>query len=99
MGLVGLPTEATAPKPFHSNLLELVFIEKGVVTDSERYIKDGEYIAYFVTEYSNFININGIWGFQTMTETSYDSEGKQLYEITSSYSNIQLNTGIPDSAF
>jgi parallel beta-helix repeat protein len=79
--------------------IDYIDYNKGVVTKSERYIKDGDYIAHFITEYSDFVNINGIWGFQTMAETAYDNAGNQLYGITSSYSNIQFNTGIPDSAF
>jgi len=73
--------------------------DKGVIVKAERYIKDGDYIAYFVTEYSNFVNISGIWGFQAMVERAYDGFGNQLYETTSSYSNTQLNTGIPDTEF
>ncbi|MDD5679697.1 MAG: hypothetical protein PHI59_00415 [Candidatus Omnitrophica bacterium] len=79
--------------------IDCVDYGKGVITKSERHIKDGDYIGFFISEYTNFINIGGIWGFQTMTEAAYDEAGNQLYTTTSSYSNIQLNTSIPDSVF
>jgi len=72
---------------------------KGVIAKSEQHVKDGDYIGLFITEYTNLVNTGGIWGFQTMTETAYNEAGNQLYTTTNSYSNIQLNTGIPDSVF
>ncbi len=71
--------------------IDCVDYGKGVIIQSERYIKDGEYTAHFVTEYSNFMNIGGIWGFQTMTEETYDGMESQLYQIISSYSNALLS--------
>ena len=38
------PTLASAPQPFHSNLLELEFIERGVVTDYIREMNTNELI-------------------------------------------------------
>jgi len=83
----------------HPYQIDYVDYNKGVITKTENYAKDGDYLCYFIIEYSNFVNINGIWGFTTMTERTYDEFGNQLYETISSYSNIQLNIGIDDSEF
>ena len=72
---------------------------KGVIIKSEHYMQEGEYVSRTEREYSNFINIGGIWGFQNMTESMYDGFGVQSYNTTYIYSNIEYNTGIPDSEF
>ncbi|MBN1871935.1 MAG: Ig-like domain-containing protein [Candidatus Omnitrophica bacterium] len=79
--------------------LDHIDYEKGIITKSERYVLDGDYLVHFITEYSDFINIGGIWGFRTMRETAFDSEQTRLYETTYTYSNIKINSGIPDSVF
>ncbi|MFH0771849.1 MAG: PA14 domain-containing protein [Candidatus Omnitrophota bacterium] len=78
--------------------IDYIDYDKGVVMKTEYHLKENNFETLQVNEYSDFIQMGGIWGFQKEVEKIY-AEGKLLYTTTSVYSNIQINTGIPDGEF
>ena len=74
--------------------------DKGVELRSEYYTINGQDYMVFATEAQNLIQINGAWVFEKLLEITYGSQSlNELYLTTNNYSNIQINTGIPDSEF
>ncbi len=72
---------------------------KGVVIRTEYYSMTADEIDLYVIEDSDFIQIDDIWVFQKETETLYKNLTEIAYTTTNVYSNIQINTGIPDGEF
>ncbi|MFH1248478.1 MAG: Ig-like domain-containing protein [Candidatus Omnitrophota bacterium] len=77
--------------------LNYVDYNKGIIYKVEHIMKNGDYEFRFIREASNFIQLNDAWIFQKIVEITYDGQSKERYRTESIYTNIQVNTGIPDS--
>jgi hypothetical protein len=86
----------TAPYPFE---LDYVDYEKGVIIKTEYYEGEDALEYKWVIEHADFTLLNGCWVFRTTRESFYDSAGTLLSSTENKYSNLQINTGIPDSVF
>ncbi|MCK5607762.1 Ig-like domain-containing protein, partial [Candidatus Pacearchaeota archaeon] len=82
--------------PYH---IDYVDYEKGVVIKTEYYSKIGDKMYLYMIEDSDFIKIDNIWVFQKEKETLYRNLTELEHTTVSTYSNIEINTGIPDSEF
>ncbi|KPK42442.1 MAG: hypothetical protein AMJ78_02555 [Omnitrophica WOR_2 bacterium SM23_29] len=80
--------------------LDHIDYQRGVIIKTERHFKVQQDLEnLYVIEYLDFLQFNDVWGFQKIKETMYDGNLKEEYYIIKEYSNIQINTGIPDSEF
>ena len=79
--------------------LDYVDYTKGVVVKTEYYSMTADEIDLYVIEDSDFVLIDDVWVFQKETETLYKNLTEIAHTTTNVYSNIQINTGIPDSEF
>lgn len=81
--------------------IEYAYIDssKGIITRRDSLLKNEGDLHLFVRESTDFIAFSDIWAFQKSVETGYSSLSNISYTNTYQYSNIQVNTGIPDSEF
>ena len=80
-------------------MIHFVDYTKGIIIKTEYHILQDDFETTSVSEYTNFIQVNGAWGYQAQVDKIYSPNGELLYVTTSAYSNIQINTGISDSEF
>jgi outer membrane lipoprotein-sorting protein len=78
--------------------IDYIDYNKGVIIKTEYHLKENNFETIQIKEYSDFIQIGDIWGFQKEVERIY-AGGDLLYTTTNIYSNIQINTGMLDSVF
>ncbi len=83
----------------YSYEIDYVDYTKGVVIKTKYYSKTADEIDLYVIEDSDFVQIDDIWIFQKESETLYKNLTEIEYTTTNVYSNIQINTGIPDWEF
>ncbi|MFH1777337.1 MAG: hypothetical protein ABH952_07260 [Candidatus Omnitrophota bacterium] len=81
-----------------SYYLDYVDCKRGVIIKTEYYSRKKFPRSVIVTEYLDFIKINGIWRHQKEIVKDYDC-GNLRYTMTKILGNIQINTGISDDIF
>ncbi len=86
----------TEPYPY---IVHYIDYAKGVIIKTEYHIRENNFETTSVSEYTDFIRINGAWGYQTQTDKIYGEDNQLLYTTTNAYSNIRINTGILDNEF
>lgn len=81
--------------------IEYIYVDssKGIIVKKGSLLKNEGELHLFVSENTDFIDSGGIWIFQKAIETGYSSLSTISYTNTYQYSNIQVNTGIPDTEF
>ena len=94
-----IKTKQTGQTEEYPYQLDYVDYGKDVVKKTEYYSKESDEVSLYTIEDSDFVKIKGIWVFTKETKTLYKNISEVAYTITSVYSNIQVNTGIPDSEF
>ncbi len=72
---------------------------KGVIIKTEYHILQNGFETINTSEYSDFVQMENAWGYQNEVDKVYGEGGKLLYTTTHIYSNVYINTGIPDSEF
>lgn len=93
-------TKRTGQTEEYPYQLDYVDYTKGVTLKTNYYSKEADdTITLYTIEDSNFIQINDTWVFQRETKTLYKNLSEIEYSTTNVYSNIQINTGIPDGEF
>ncbi|MDP3786412.1 MAG: Ig-like domain-containing protein [Candidatus Omnitrophota bacterium] len=80
-------------------ILHHIDYAKGTIVKTEYHILQNDYETTAISEYSDFVQINEAWGYQKQIDRTYGQGGQLLDTTTKIYSNIQINTGIPDSEF
>ncbi len=83
----------------HPYLVHYIDYNKGVIVKTEYHILQDSFKTTSISEYSDFIQISTAWGYQTQVDKIYGEDNQALYTTTNNYSNIQINTEIPDSEF
>jgi hypothetical protein len=82
--------------PFDMDYIDPV---KGIIVSKSSYVKEGSTINKTLTEDSDFTLMNSIWVFQKEKQNVYNGVGVVQYNTVYQYSNIHINTGLPDSEF
>ena len=80
-------------------IINYIDYSKGIILKTEYHISQGDFETTNISEYSDFVQIGNAWGYQSEVDKVYGGDSKLLYTTTRAYSNIQINTGIPDSEF
>jgi len=80
-------------------IVHYIDYEKGVNLKTEYHILQNGFETTSVSEYSDLIQIGDAWGYQRRIDKMYMGDRELIYITTNVYSNIQINTGIPDSEF
>jgi outer membrane lipoprotein-sorting protein len=77
------------------------FVDTGkeIIIKKENYLQGDSDIHKIVIEDSSFTTIDGIQIFQDEEETVFEGINKIRYQTQMKYTNIQLNSGMPDSEF
>jgi outer membrane lipoprotein-sorting protein len=82
--------------PFDMDCIDPI---KGIIISKASYLKNNNTVIKMITEDSDFTLMNNIWVFQKEEQKAYNGVGELQYTTVYQYSNIQINTGIPDSEF
>ncbi|MDD5681220.1 MAG: hypothetical protein PHI59_08295 [Candidatus Omnitrophica bacterium] len=80
-------------------IVHYVDFDKGVVVKIEYHKEQDNFRTTSVSEYSDFVRKDNAWGYMKQVDKMYGRDNELLNTTTMTYSNVQLNTGIPDSEF
>ena len=83
----------------YPHIIHHIDYDRGVILKTEYHILQDGFKATNVSEYSDFIQIDGAWGYRKQVDIIYEGATQLLSTTTKAYSNIQINTGMPDSEF